>query len=60
MIPVGALDDLADGKRPMEKPMFVPIPGNPDGVEVSPIDGKIYVNTVGPVAGAPDPAGGGI
>lgn len=60
MIPVGALDDLADGRRPMEKPMFVPIPGNPDGVEVSPIDGKVYVNTVGPVAGAPDPAGGGI
>ncbi|MBI3988482.1 MAG: hypothetical protein HY347_02570 [candidate division NC10 bacterium] len=60
MIPVGALDDLADGRRPMEKPMFVAIPGNPDGVEVSPIDGKVYVNTVGPVAGAPDPAGGGI
>lgn len=60
MIPVGALDEMADGRRPMEKPMFVPIPGNPDGVEVSPLDGKVYVNTVGPVAGAPDPAGGGI
>jgi hypothetical protein len=37
-----------------------PIPGNPDGVEVSPTDGKVYVNTVGPVGGAPDPANGGI
>lgn len=36
------------------------IPGNPDGVEVSPMDGKIHVNTVSPVAGAPDPANGGI
>jgi hypothetical protein len=60
MLPVGCLDDLAAGKQPREKPMFVAIPGNPDGVEVSPVDGKIYVNTVGPVAGAPDPAGGGI
>ncbi len=30
MIPAGALDDLAAGKRP----------GHPDGVEVSPVDGK--------------------
>ena len=41
-------------------PEFLAIPGNPDGVEVSPIDGMVYVNTVGPVAGAPDPANGGI
>lgn len=60
MIPVGALDALADGQSPAEQPKFIPIPGNPDGVEVSPVDGKIYVNTVGPVGGAPDPAGGGI
>ena len=40
--------------------MFIEIPGNPDGVEVSPVDGKVYVNTVGPVGGAPDPADGGI
>ena len=60
MIPVGSLDALAAGKQPQEKPLFVAIPGNPDGVEVSPVDGKVYVNTVGPVAGAPDPAGGGI
>jgi hypothetical protein len=59
-IPVGALDALADGQTPAEQPQFIPIPGNPDGVEVSPVDGKIHVNTVGPVGGAPDPAGGGI
>jgi hypothetical protein len=60
MIPAGALDALADGQTPPEQPKFIPIPGNPDGVEVSPVDGKIHVNTVGPVGGAPDPAGGGI
>jgi hypothetical protein len=60
MIPHAALDDLAAGTAPSQKPVFLAIPGNPDGVEVSPKDGKIYVNTVGPVAQAPDPAGGGI
>ncbi|WP_089935212.1 hypothetical protein [Candidatus Entotheonella palauensis] len=60
MIPVGALDALADNRAPTDQVKFIPVPGNPDGVEVSPTDGKIYVNTVGPVAGAPDPAGGGI
>lgn len=60
MLPAGSLDALADGKAPGTPPSFLAIPGNPDGVEVSPLDGKIYVNTVGPVAGAPDPAGGGI
>lgn len=60
MIPHGSLDALADGQEPGEPPVFLAIPGNPDGVEVSPTDGKIYVNTVGPVGGAPDPAGGGI
>ena len=60
MIPHGALDALADGQQPEELPVFLAIPGNPDGVEVSPLDGNIYVNTVGPVVGAPDPANGGI
>jgi hypothetical protein len=60
LIPHGALDALADGQEPSEAPVFLEIPGNPDGVEVSPVDGKIYVNTVGPVGGAPDPADGGI
>jgi hypothetical protein len=60
LIPHGALDALADGQEPADAPVFIEIPGNPDGVEVSPVDGKIYVNTVGPVAGAPDPADGGV
>jgi hypothetical protein len=60
LIPHGALDALADGQDPSDAPVFIEIPGNPDGVEVSPVDGKIYVNTVGPVGGAPDPADGGI
>jgi hypothetical protein len=60
LIPHGALDALADGQGPADAPVFIEIPGNPDGVEVSPVDGKIYVNTVGPVAGAPDPADGGV
>jgi hypothetical protein len=60
MIPHGSLDALADGQEPGEPPVFLEIPGNPDGVEVSPTDGKIYVNTVGPVGNAPDPANGGI
>lgn len=60
MIPAEALDTLAEGKAPSAQIKFIPVPGNPDGVEVSPADGKIYVNTVGPVAGAPDPAAGGV
>jgi hypothetical protein len=60
MIPHGSLDALADGREPPEAPAFIAIPGNPDGVEVSPTDDRIYVNTVGPVGGAPDPANGGI
>jgi len=60
MIPHGELDTLADGGEPADVPKFIDIPGFPDGVEVSPTDGKIYVNTVGPVAGIPDPANGGI
>jgi sugar lactone lactonase YvrE len=59
-IPHESLDALAGGMAAPTPPSFMAIPGNPDGVEMSPIDGKIYVNTVGPVAGAPDPAGGGI
>jgi hypothetical protein len=60
MIPHGALDALADGQEPAEPLVFLAIPGNPDGVEVSPTNGKVYVNTVGPVGGAADPANGGI
>ena len=60
MIPHSALDALADERAPSDPPVFVEIPGNPDGVEVSPTDGKIYVNTVGAFAGLTDPANGGV
>jgi hypothetical protein len=60
MIPHDALDALADGVEPADRPIFTAIPGNPDGVEVSPADGKIYVNTVGAFAGLADPANGGV
>ncbi len=60
MIPHSALDDLADGSTPADPPVFIGIPGNPDGVEVSPIDGKVYVNTVGAFADLADPANGGV
>lgn len=59
-IPHESIDALAVGAEPPAAPSFTAIPGKPDGVEVSPLDGMIYVNTVGPVAGVPDPAGGGI
>jgi sugar lactone lactonase YvrE len=60
MIPHSALDVLADDRAPADLPMFLDIPGNPDGVEVSPTDGKVYVNTVGAFADLADPANGGI
>ncbi len=57
-VPVAALDDLAAGREPAVKPQFVPNPGWPDGVEVSPLTGEVWVNTVG---GAQlDPANGGL
>jgi hypothetical protein len=59
MIPHASLDALAGGEKPADAPKFIAVPGNPDGVEVSPKDGKIYTNTVGPVGG-PDPAEGGV
>ena len=60
MIPHSALDALADGSEPTDPPVFTAIPGNPDGVEVSPADGRVYVNTVGAFAGLADPANGGV
>jgi hypothetical protein len=59
MIPHGSIDALAGGEQPADAPKFIAVPGNPDGVEVSPKDGKVYTNTVGPVGG-PDPAEGGV
>jgi hypothetical protein len=60
MIPHGALDDLASGRITTETPLFIAMPGAPDGVEVSPVDGTIHVNTVGVAAGMNDPARGGM
>jgi hypothetical protein len=60
MIPHGAIDDLASGRTPTLLPVFLPVAGLPDGVEVSPVDGTIHLNTVGQAAGAEDPAKGGM
>jgi hypothetical protein len=55
-----ALDDLAAGKTPTVPPLFIPMPGAPDGVEVSPVDGTIHINTVGTAGGLNDPDKGGM
>jgi hypothetical protein len=60
MIPHAALDDLASGRIASETPLFLAMPGAPDGVEVSPVDGAIHVNTVGVAAGINDSARGGM
>ncbi|MHA2248696.1 MAG: hypothetical protein ACXADY_27370, partial [Candidatus Hodarchaeales archaeon] len=60
MIPHGALDDLAAQQTPREMPLFVPIPGGPDGVSICPVDQSLHVNTVGMAAGMPDPDRGGM
>ena len=58
MFPVASLDALADGQSATV--FYIPVPdGGPDGIEVAP-DGAIHFNTVGAVAGLPDPAGGGM
>lgn len=58
MIPIGSLDDLADGKDATV--YFISMPeGGPDGVEVA-ADGSIHTNTVGVAAGMNDPAQGGM
>jgi hypothetical protein len=59
MIPKDAIDDLAANRMPQQKPMFIPMPGAPDGVEVGP-DGAIHVNTVGVAGGMPDEDKGGM
>src|SRR5262245_22421066 len=60
MIPHGALDALAAGTAPGSKPLFIAMPGGPDGIEVSPVDGTIHVNSVGVAAGLPDADKGGM
>jgi hypothetical protein len=57
-IAADSLDALAEGKSPSSPVQFIPNPGWPDGVEVSPVTGEIWVNTVG--GDKLDPAHGGI
>src|SRR5262245_50867249 len=60
MIPHGAIDALASGQATSARIGFIPMPGGPDGIEVSPLDGTIHVNTVGVAAGLPDTDKGGM
>src|SRR5262245_47493494 len=60
MIPHGAIDALASNQAPPLKPLFIAMPGGPDGIEVSPVDGTVHVNTVGVAAGLPDTDKGGM
>ena len=60
MIAHGAIDDLASSRTPGAMPSFISMPGGPDGIEVSPADGTIHVNTVGVAAGLPDADKGGM
>jgi hypothetical protein len=60
MIPHGAIDALASGGQAAAKPVFLSMPGGPDGIEVSPVDGTIHVNTVGVAAGLNDTDKGGM
>jgi hypothetical protein len=60
MIPYESIDDVASGRLPSRSVKFIPMPGGPDGVEVSPLDDSIHVNTVGAVVGMPDPDNGGM
>jgi hypothetical protein len=45
-VPVESIDALAEGKPAPSPPQFIPNPSWPDGVEVSPITGEIWINTV--------------
>jgi hypothetical protein len=60
-VPAESIDALAAGEAPPSPPQFIPNPSWPDGVEVSPITGDIWINTVMPVIdGVPDPYKGGM
>jgi hypothetical protein len=60
MVPHESIDALAAGGTPTNLPKFISMPGGPDGIDVSPIDGTIHVNTVGDAVGLPDLANGGL
>ena len=60
-VPAESIDALAEGKAPPSPPEFIPNPSWPDGVEVSPITGDVWINTVmPPMDNVPDPFKGGI
>jgi len=59
-VPHDSLDALAGGQQPPAPLAFIAIPGGPDGIEVSPSDDSVHVNTVGAGAGVKDPAKGGM
>ncbi len=60
MIAHDALDAVAANEAPASPLAFMPMPGGPDGLGVSPVDGTIQVNTVGQAAGLPDKDKGGM
>lgn len=60
MIRHESLDALAEGQRPPAPPQFLAMPMGPDGIEASPVDGTIHVNSVGVAAGMNDPDRGGM
>jgi hypothetical protein len=60
-IPVESIVPLLEGKDPPSQPQFIPNPSWPDGVEVSPDTGEVWINTVmPPMEGVEDPYKGGI
>ncbi len=58
-IPVESVVPLLEGKDAPSPPQFIPNPSWPDGVEVSPLTGEIWINTVLPPSDE-DPFKGGI
>jgi hypothetical protein len=59
-IPVQSIEGLVTGKGTGMDPQFILMPGGPDGVEASPLDDMVHVNTVGAVVGMADDAKGGM
>jgi hypothetical protein len=60
-VPHESIDALAEGKPAPSPPQFIPNPSWPDGVEVSPSTGEVWINTVmPPMDGVEDPYKGGM
>jgi hypothetical protein len=58
-VPAESIGPLAEGKPAPSPPQFIPNPSWPDGVEVSPITGEVWINTVMPPSDE-DPFKGGM